>query len=252
MTETHDAEPAATSRGERRRARTRLAILDAAEAVFRDAGFHGARVEEIAERADVSVGSIYLHFAGKQGVFLALVERSLDVFSSYMDETEAPELGPLQRVLAGGDAYLRFHLDHPGLFHFVTTGVPGGGDADADPETAARIAERVSGLLARFAGLVDAAIAAGEVVPLDSHRLTRFLWGAWNGVIALRQQPTGLALTEDEVARTLELGRWLLREAVAAPALRDGDGAVGDRVPLPFTGAPQPPTGELDGRTRAG
>lgn len=252
MTEAQDAEPAATSRGERRRARTRIAILDAAEAVFRDGGYHGARVEEIAERADLSVGSIYLHFAGKQGVFLALVERSLDVFASYMDETEDPGLGPLQRVLAGGDAYLRFHLDHPGLFHFVTTGVPGGGDAEADPATAERIAERVSGLLARFAGLIDVAIAAGEVVPLDSHRLTRFLWGAWNGVIALRGQPAGLALSEDEVARTLETGRWLLREAVAAPALRGADGSVGDRVPLPFTGAPRTADAPPAGRPGAG
>jgi AcrR family transcriptional regulator len=230
-----DGAAATETRGDRRRARTRAAILDAAEGVFHRDGFHGARVEEIAERADLSVGSIYVHFAGKQGVFLALVERSLDLFESYMRRTEDPALGPLQRVLAGGDAYLRFHVEHPGLFHFVTAGVPGvDGTTDAGP-TAERIRERVSGLLARFAELIDAGVAAGEIAPVDSARLTRFLWGAWNGVIALRMQPVGLRPSEDEIAATLEVGRWLLREGVAAPGLRGPDGTVGDRVPLPFT-----------------
>jgi AcrR family transcriptional regulator len=222
------------TRGDRRRARTRDAILDAAEEEFRGEGFHGARVEAIAERADLSVGSIYSHFAGKQGVFLALVERSMDVFATYMEQAEDPRLGPLQRVLAGGDAYLRFHLEHPGLFHFVAVGIPGDGGG-ADVPAADRIRERVSGLLERFAALIDDAVAAGEAVPVDSTRLTRFLWGAWNGVIALRLQPAGLRPSEDEIAATLEVGRWLLREGLAGPGLRAPDGTVGDRVPMPFT-----------------
>lgn len=225
------------TRGDRRRARTREGILDAADEVFRRDGFHGARVEAIAERADLSVGSIYSHFAGKQGVFLALVERSMVVFSTYMDQAQDPRLSPLQRVLAGGDAYLRFHLEHPGLFHFVTVGLPADGAATSDVPAADRIRERVSGLLERFAGLIDDAVAAGEAVPVDSARLTRFLWGAWNGVIALRLQPEGLRPSEDEIAATLEVGRWLLREGLAGPGLRGPDGVVGDRVPMPFTRA---------------
>jgi len=236
MADPDGAATATETRADRRRERTRAAILDAAEEVFRTDGFHGARVEAIAERADVSVGSIYTHFAGKHGVFLALVERSLAVFEEYMRLTEDERLGPLQRVLAGGDAYLRFHLEHPGLFHFVTTGVPDDAGGSGDAEAAARIRDRVGGLLAAFAAAIDAAVAAGEIVPLDSARLTRFLWGAWNGVIALRVQPVGLRPSEDEIVATLELGRWLLREAVAGPALRGPDGTVGDRVPLPSVG----------------
>ena len=34
-------------------------------------GFHVATVEEIAEAADVSVGSIYVHFKSKEGLYLA-------------------------------------------------------------------------------------------------------------------------------------------------------------------------------------
>lgn len=58
----------------RRRDRTRSAILDAAEAAFIRRGYRGARMEDLAEEADVSVGSIYGHFGNKDGLYLALVE----------------------------------------------------------------------------------------------------------------------------------------------------------------------------------
>lgn len=227
---------AEVSRTERRRARTRTAILDAAELVFSRAGYEGARIEEIATGADVSVGSIYTHFGGKRGLYLHLVDRALGLFADYMARSEDPVLSPLQRVLAGGDAYLRFHLDHPGAFHFLAYRSPGAQQLSGDDDTEARIRDRVGGLLRRFAANIDAAVAAGEARPVDSLRLTHYLWGAWNGVIALRQQPDGLAISDAEIAETLELARWLLREGLAAPALRDAHGEVGDRVPLPRIG----------------
>lgn len=52
-------------------------------------------------------------------------------------------------------------------------------------------------------------------------------------MIALRLQPEGLRLSESEIAETLELARWLLREGIASPSLRDENGEVNDRVPLP-------------------
>ncbi len=224
------------ARSDRRRARTRAQILDAAEVVFSRHGFDGARIEVIAEDADVSVGTIYTHFDGKRGVYLHLVDRALELFGEYMARAEDPALSPLQRVLAGGDAYLRFHLDHPGAFQFLAYRSPGSVPLSADADVEARIRDRVGILLERFAAQIDEAIAAGEARPVDSSRLTRYLWGAWNGVIALGLQPDGLRISDEEIAETLELARWLLREGLAGAALRDANGEVGERVPLPRIG----------------
>ncbi|MCV7108167.1 TetR/AcrR family transcriptional regulator [Mycolicibacterium chitae] len=211
----------------------RETILDAAEVVFSRAGYEGARLEEVAAAADISVGSIYTHFDGKRDVYLHLVERSLALFAEYMARGADDTLTPLQQVLAGGDAYLRFHLEHPGAFHFLAHRNPGLTPVSSDDDIETRIREQVSELLAQFAATIDRAVAVGEARPVDSARLTRFLWGAWNGVIALRLQPDGLRLTDAEIVETLELARWLLREGLAASALRDENGEVGDRVPLP-------------------
>jgi len=51
---------------ERRRQRTREALLDAAASVFARRGFHGASLDEIAETAGYTRGAIYKHFADKE------------------------------------------------------------------------------------------------------------------------------------------------------------------------------------------
>jgi AcrR family transcriptional regulator len=69
---------------ERRRERTRNALLDAAAEVFARRGFNGASLDEIAETAGFTRGAIYKHFEGKEDLFFALMdrdnERSLEKF----------------------------------------------------------------------------------------------------------------------------------------------------------------------------
>src|ERR1700744_1585159 len=64
------------------RALFRNASLDAAEAVFAERGFHGARIQDIAARARIAVGTVYNHFAQKDDVLSALLEeRSEELFA---------------------------------------------------------------------------------------------------------------------------------------------------------------------------
>ena len=50
-------------------------ILDAALACFSDKGFAATRMEDIARRAGISKGTIYLYFESKEAVFKALAQR---------------------------------------------------------------------------------------------------------------------------------------------------------------------------------
>lgn len=56
----------------------RNGILEAAEAVFAERGFHAARIQDIARRARIGVGTVYNHFEHKQEVLAALVNERLD------------------------------------------------------------------------------------------------------------------------------------------------------------------------------
>jgi AcrR family transcriptional regulator len=52
-------------------------ILGAALDVFRERGFTAARLEDVAKRAGVSKGTLYLYFPSKEAIFKALVRESI-------------------------------------------------------------------------------------------------------------------------------------------------------------------------------
>ncbi|HSO65750.1 MAG TPA: helix-turn-helix domain-containing protein, partial [Ornithinibacter sp.] len=70
MTSTHT-----TPRGQRMpRSERRAQLLDAAQAVFVQSGYHAAAMDEIADRAGVSKPVLYQHFPGKLDLYLALLD----------------------------------------------------------------------------------------------------------------------------------------------------------------------------------
>lgn len=57
---------------------SRQRILDAAESLFAERGFDRTSFAEIAERSGISRGSIPWHFQNKDGLLIAVVDRSID------------------------------------------------------------------------------------------------------------------------------------------------------------------------------
>jgi TetR/AcrR family transcriptional regulator len=214
-------DPNGTSRSGRRKARTVQAILEAAESKFLDRGFHGTTVEEVAGAADVSVGSIYVHFGSKEGLYLALLERALAIEEHYMDEAFKPTLSHSQQLFAAGWAYLRFYLDNPGYFRILMFPHIDARPEDSVPAVAQRLAERAEAQVQRVAKIIELGIKTGAARPVDPYRAAKFMWGAWSGVIALNLRPDRLRLDDEELRAVLEQGRRLLAEGIATMALRD-------------------------------
>ncbi|MDT7620699.1 MAG: hypothetical protein QOF99_1600 [Pseudonocardiales bacterium] len=208
----------------RRRARTRERILDVAEELF-GAGYQAARMEELAEAADVSVGSIYVHFGNKAGLYLALAERAADQFAAYLDRAWQSDCTALEKVMACGELYLRFHLEHPNSFRFLAFDGFGTELDQVDQELRQRVGERLDEILGVFQAHIEMAIANGEADPsFTPKEAARFLWGAWNGVVSFSLRNDRMALTDEEIAACLRLGRRMVNEGLTAPAYRDADG----------------------------
>ena len=62
------------NRFDRRREKTRLDLLEAAERVIAAKGYHQTRIADIASEADVGLGTFYLHFKTKNEIFIELIE----------------------------------------------------------------------------------------------------------------------------------------------------------------------------------
>jgi len=59
-----------------------MTILDAALIVFVEKGFEGTRMQEIADRCELSYGLVYHYFSSKEAVFRTLVELALGAAGS--------------------------------------------------------------------------------------------------------------------------------------------------------------------------
>jgi len=55
-------------------------ILDAAIAVIAEKGFHNSRVSDIADRADVADGTVYLYFKSKEQILMAGLDSGFEAF----------------------------------------------------------------------------------------------------------------------------------------------------------------------------
>lgn len=87
----------------------REAILDAALEEFAAKGYAGARMEDIARRAGVAKGTLYLHFGDKEGLFNGLAESAFapmhalakEIDPRRQDADPARKAAPFLRADAG-------------------------------------------------------------------------------------------------------------------------------------------------------
>ncbi|WP_194814963.1 TetR/AcrR family transcriptional regulator [Nocardia sp. XZ_19_385] len=82
------------------RQRKRESLIDAAIAEIAAKGYAAARLDDIADRVDVTIGSIYSIFGSKQQLLVAVVDRLGTELISATADLEDPELS-LDQVLRG-------------------------------------------------------------------------------------------------------------------------------------------------------
>lgn len=79
----------------------RLAILEAALDEFTQSGFAATKIDDVAARAGVGKGTVYLHFADKEALFEAIVRNAL-----------SPVVSGIGAIKVDGDMKVRSLLEH--------------------------------------------------------------------------------------------------------------------------------------------
>ncbi|MFI5273933.1 MAG: TetR/AcrR family transcriptional regulator [Ktedonobacterales bacterium] len=149
---------------ERQRQEREQLILQAAEALLVEHGYHETSIDEIAARVGISKGTVYLHFASKEEMVFALLRCEMTRFQQALDDILAARGSPAEQ--------LRAVLTH------VYTGGTGGLERHAqlmgaifrDPDLRNRLLENREAMhatwdtfSARLSALIEAGKAAGEI-----------------------------------------------------------------------------------------
>ncbi|QBD76517.1 TetR/AcrR family transcriptional regulator [Ktedonosporobacter rubrisoli] len=96
-------------------------ILETAEEVIIEKGYHAASMDEIAERAGVSKGTLYQHFSTKDELIFALIEQRSRQFGQLIEQVDAAPISAqdkLERILYA--IHVEQQLLSPQLLHLLS------------------------------------------------------------------------------------------------------------------------------------
>ncbi len=127
-------------------------LLEATARVLVSRGFAELSVQEVAEVAGVSPGSLYQYFPHREALVTALIERQADEEAAFLEERLAA-LAPTSldhMVEASIGAVLAFRAREPALFAALLEAIPHVGRYYDLRARGRRAAERLRGLLALF------------------------------------------------------------------------------------------------------
>ncbi len=105
-----------TSVGRKRRGEghtRRDEILGAAKELFLEEDYAATTIRKIADRVGVSAPALYLYFADKEAIMLALCVQTFGFLTEEMDRIDREGLTPVDSLRASGAAYIKFGLEHP-------------------------------------------------------------------------------------------------------------------------------------------
>jgi len=221
-------DPTATRRpaGGRTRQLNEARILSAAEAVFAEAGYTGAAMQAIAERAGLPKANLHYYFGTKEGLYRALLANILDMWVDAFDHFTS-ERDPAEALTAYVRDKMRWSRTRP-LASKVFANEVIHGAQQIDGYLNSKLRRRVE----EKSAVIRAWIRAGRMAPIEPKHLFFSLWAITQTYadfdVQVRAVLSRETLSEaDFDAATGEVLAFVLRGCGLEPPDRKSDSADG-------------------------
>jgi AcrR family transcriptional regulator len=161
----------------------RREIEDAASSLFRERGYSGTSVRDIARAVDIQGASLYAHVASKQEVLWSIVERTAIRFEFAADAVEAADPGAV--VFGPGVHLVSLVRAHVGV---VTDDIERASVfvhewRALDPGRRDDIARRRDAYEGRFRTAIADGVETGAFAPVDPATTAAYILTALNGLV---------------------------------------------------------------------
>ena len=170
------------NRRAREQSMRRELIVATAQQLFEEKGFDKTTVEEIAARAELGKGTIYSYFQSKEQIYVAILEKGLDLLKERMEaalQNPASALDALHKMF---DVFIEYHrerkdfietlfvqVDKQNLFHL--SGLVGG------------LKSRAQVWVEQVAKVLHWGIERGEFKPVEVMKTAQIIVGMILGLI---------------------------------------------------------------------
>lgn len=161
-------------------------ILKAARKLFFDNGFKAVTVDNIAAKAAVSKGSIYLYFDSKEEIYAQVlvadnIERHKELIEFNTKEAPAEEL-----LFQYAQHYVDDFFSNKELFRILMTFMLQTEQMNLTPQQNAELIRTTNENIKFISGILQKGIDSGDFsATIDIRQTQNAIWGLLNGVISL-------------------------------------------------------------------
>jgi len=170
------------SRKQRELALRQEIIFEAAEAVLAERGLHRASVDEVAKRAEVSVGTLYNLFGNKENLYTSLLERGVDEVREAVRARVAAPTSGIDKLHAALDAIFAYFAEHQRAFRVYVT-ASHGMEWNVLPQFGDRVFRSMQAFLGDITALCRLAVREGTLPSIDPAMLAMALMGTANSYV---------------------------------------------------------------------
>lgn len=174
-------------RREKERENRRSAILKAARKLFFDRGFKSVTVDNIAAKAEVSKGSVYLYFKSKEEIYTQiLINDNIAAFEDLKNKFSAKEAPAAELLLEYADNYINYFLNDNELFRILMTFMLHADDMILTDEQNSQLLQTTNDNIHFVSEILQKGVDSGEFLPtINIRQAQNAIWGLLNGVISL-------------------------------------------------------------------
>lgn len=145
---------------------TELAILEAAKRIFQQKGMMGARMQEIADEANINKSMLHYYYRSKQLLFEAVFKKAFSMLAPQLNEIINADTLLFDKIKDFTHNYISFVIKHPYLPNFIIQ------ELNRNPEFMEKLTKEPHfPSLAKFKKQVDDDVAAGLIRPIKGEHL---------------------------------------------------------------------------------
>jgi AcrR family transcriptional regulator len=156
-------------------------------------------MDQIAERAELAKGTIYIYFKSKEEVYFSLLLNGQDILIKMLTDMQKRKPPPDRLLEETARTLFRFYKEHTSYFRIFMVMQHEDMQAKLSPELAQQINEQATTILNLLTTQVQKAIDNGSLNSVNPWHVANILWGSFTGI-------TQLAITREQLkVRTMDI-----------------------------------------------
>lgn len=171
-------------RKEREKEQRREEILNAAQKIFFEKDLQASTMDEIAEAAELSKGTLYLYYKSKEDLYLAVMMRGIETLHRMFNDVVSVERPIAVRLAMLSEAYFQFFLKYRNYFRMFYFFQNPQFHKQVSPEIMEACTMENQKLWQLVIGLIQQGIEEGSLKPnLQPAEAAVMLWSSSNAIM---------------------------------------------------------------------